>query len=135
MVRKKYRPNVFDAACGSQQVLGLIANRWTALVVYALACGTHRYGELLRKIGGVSQKMLTQTLRKLEQDGLVERRVYPVVPPKVEYSLTPLGRTLTGPLRAVCEWAERHLPELERAREAANAKPQRVGVQSEDGPP
>lgn len=135
MVRKKHRPNVFDAACGSQQVLGLIANRWTALVIHALAGGTHRYGELHRKIGGVSQKMLTQTLRKLEQDGLVKRRVYPVVPPKVEYSLTQLGRTLTGPLRAVCEWAEKHLPELERAREAGNAKAQRAGPQPKDGSP
>jgi DNA-binding HxlR family transcriptional regulator len=78
--------------------------------------GTRRYSELQRLIGGVSQKMLTQTLRKLERDGLVERHVYPVVPPKVEYSLTPLGETLTELLKAVCKWAETHLDELEAAR-------------------
>ncbi len=125
MVRASQPANVFNAQCGSQRVLDLIANRWTALVIYSLAGGTQRYSELHRKIGGVSQKMLTQTLRNLERDGLVERRVYPVVPPKVEYSLTPLGRTLTGPLRAICQWAEEHLPELERARgrAAASAAP------------
>jgi DNA-binding HxlR family transcriptional regulator len=113
-------------------VLDLIANRWTALVIYALAGGTQRYSALQRKIGGVSQKMLTQTLRKLERDGLVERRVYPVVPPKVEYSLTPLGRTLTGPLRAICRWAEGHLPELERARTLANSRARRTESGTED---
>jgi DNA-binding HxlR family transcriptional regulator len=122
MVRSRQHPNVFDSRCGSQQVLDLIANRWTTLVIYALASGTQRYSQLQRKIGGVSQKMLTQTLRGLERDGLVARRVYPVVPPKVEYSLTPLGRTLTGPLRVICEWAEEHLPELERIRAVTTAK-------------
>ncbi|HAG81467.1 MAG TPA: hypothetical protein DCL61_09895 [Cyanobacteria bacterium UBA12227] len=67
-------------------------------------------------IGGISQKMLTQTLRKLERDGIVERHVYPVVPPKVEYSLTPLGKTLTQLLKAICQWAETHLDEIENAR-------------------
>ena len=110
------KPNVFSDKCGSQQVLELIANKWTALVIYALAQGTRRYSELQREIGGVSQKMLTQTLRNLEQDGLVQRRVYPVVPPKVEYSLTPLGRTLIDPLRAICKWAEQHLHKLQAAR-------------------
>ena len=122
MVRTRQYPNVFDSRCGSQRVLGLIANRWTALVIYALAGGTQRYSQIQRKIGGVSQKMLTQTLRGLERDGLVERRVYPVVPPKVEYSLTPLGRTLTDPLRAICRWAEQHLPELERRRAITTSK-------------
>ena len=116
MVRVANPPNVFDAHCGSQRVLALIANRWTALAIYALADGTHRYSELRRRIGGISQKMLTQTLRRLEREGLVERRPYPVIPPKVEYSLTPLGRTLIEPLRAVCRWAERHLGELPPAR-------------------
>jgi DNA-binding HxlR family transcriptional regulator len=133
MVRVSQHPNVFDPRCGSHRVLDLIANRWTALVIYALAGGTQRYSELHRKIGGVSQKMLTQSLRKLERDGLVLRRVYPVVPPRVEYSLTRLGRTLTGPLRAICQWAEQHLPELERARAAADARPQRAGSRPEEG--
>jgi DNA-binding HxlR family transcriptional regulator len=121
MVRIANPPNVFDARCGSQRVLALIANRWTALVIYALADGTRRYSDLRRRIGGISQKMLTQTLRKLEHDGLVERRAYPVIPPKVEYSLTPLGRTLIVPLRAVCRWAETHLPELDSARKRPRA--------------
>ena len=133
MVRSSQLPNVFDPRCGSRRVLDLIADRWTALIICSLAGGAQRYSELHRKIGGVSQKMLTQTLRKLERDGLVERRVYPVVPPKVEYSLTPLGRTLTGPLRAICKWAEEHLPELERARANAEAKGQRSGSRL-DGP-
>ncbi len=110
------KPNVFSDQCGSQQVLGLIANKWTTLVIYALAEGTKRYSELQRGIGGVSQKMLTQTLRSLERDGLVQRHMYPVVPPKVEYSLTPLGRTLIDPLRAICRWAEQHLHKLQAAR-------------------
>jgi len=118
---KPMRPNVFSAECGSQQVLELIADKWTALVIYALAQGTKRYSELQREIGGVSQKMLTQTLRSLERDGLVERTVYPVVPPKVEYSLTPLGRTLIEPLRSICKWAETHLHQLLAAR-ARHAK-------------
>ncbi len=135
MVRARQPANVFNARCGSQRVLDLIANRWTALVIYSLAGGTRRYSELHRKIGGVSQKMLTQTLRKLERDGLVERRVFPVVPPRVEYSLTPLGRTLTGPLRAICQWAEEHLPELERARgrAAAAATPSRPRLARQAG--
>ncbi len=116
MVRSNETPSVFDPRCGAQQVLARIADRWTALIIYRLAGGTKRYSELQRTIGGVSQKMLTQTLRNLERDGLVERRVYPVIPPKVEYSLTPLGRTLIEPLRAICKWAEAHLVELEQAR-------------------
>jgi DNA-binding HxlR family transcriptional regulator len=133
MVRARQQPSVFDPRCGSRRVLDLIANRWSALVIHALAGGTKRYNELHRKIGGVSQKMLTQTLRRLEHDGLVERRVHPVVPPRVEYSLTPLGRTLRGPLRSICRWAEAHLPELERARRAADAKTRRGVSRLGDG--
>ena len=98
--------------CPSRKVLDRIADKWTSLVIYALSDGTLRYGELQRRIGGVSQKMLTQTLRSLEDDGLVARKIHPVVPPMVEYSLTPLGRTLTEPLSAVRRWAEQHLPQL-----------------------
>lgn len=116
MVRNSLKPNVFDQNCGSQQVLNLIANKWTALVICTLAQETKRYNELKREIGGISQKMLTQTLRSLERNGLVERKVYPVVPPKVEYALTPLGQTLTELLQAVCQWSEQHLPELNAAR-------------------
>lgn len=109
-------PEVFKANCPAQRVLETIADKWSIVVIYALSRETMRYSELQKLIGGVSQKMLTQTLRKLERDGLVERYVHPVVPPKVEYSLTPLGKTLTELLQAVCQWAEVHLEEIEAAR-------------------
>ena len=127
MPKKPYKPCVMDARCGSRKVLDRIADKWTALVIHVLSSGTKRSGELRRAISGISQKMLTQTLRSLENDGLVERKVYPVVPPMVEYSLTPLGRTLTEPLEAICRWAEKHLPKLEAARaRSAKAKGSRL---------
>ncbi len=122
-------PSVLNARCLSRLVLDRIADKWTALIIRVLTDGTHRYAELQRQIGGISQKMLTQTLRSLERDGLVRRTIYPVVPPKVEYALTPLGRTLIEPLQAICKWSEKHLPELEanRARGARSvtAQPRR----------
>jgi len=102
-------------------VLERIADKWTALVIQILARGTMRYAALQREIGGISQKMLTQTLRSLERDGLVRRTVHPVVPPKVEYSLTRLGRTLIEPLQALCRWSEKHLTELQANRARAKA--------------
>jgi DNA-binding HxlR family transcriptional regulator len=109
-------PSVLDPECDARKVLDRIADKWTALIIHVLASGTKRHGELRRQISGVSQKMLTQTLRSLEDDSIVNRRIYPVVPPMVEYSLTPLGRSLIEPLEAICRWAEEHLPELEAAR-------------------
>jgi DNA-binding HxlR family transcriptional regulator len=108
--------SVMNPECASRKVLERIADKWTALIIHVLSDGTKRHSELRRQISGVSQKMLTQTLRSLENDGLVERKVYPVVPPKVEYSLTPLGRSLIEPLESICHWAEAHLGELESAR-------------------
>src|SRR5262245_543475 len=113
MVRKG---DVLNPCCPSRQVLERIGEKWTALVIRVLADGTHRYSDLQRRVGGVSQKMLTQTLRGLERGGLIARHVFPVVPPRVEYSLTPLGRTLIEPLDAICRWAERHLPQMLEAR-------------------
>jgi DNA-binding HxlR family transcriptional regulator len=110
------QPNVFDQQCESRQALDLIADKWTVLIIYALINGPRRHGELRRMIQGISQKMLTQTLRRLEVDGLVQRVVFDRVPPHVEYSLTPLGDTLQDPLVAICEWAMAHLPELREAR-------------------
>src|SRR5262249_6490614 len=95
-------PSVLDAQCPSRLVLDRIADKWTALILQILARGTMRYAALQRELGGISHKMLTQTLRTLERDGLVRRTVHPVVPPKVEYSLTRLGRTLIEPLHALC---------------------------------
>ena len=100
-------------------MLDRIADKWTALIIQVLANGTRRYAALQREIGGISQKMLTQTLRSLERDGLVLRKAYPVDPPKVEYSLTRLGRTLIDPLDALCRWSEKHLPELQANRTRA----------------
>src|SRR5438270_7562001 len=114
--------SVLDAQCPSRLVLDRIADKWTALIIQLLSKQTLRYAELHREIGGISQKMLTQTLRSLERDGLVERKVYPVVPPKVEYSLSKLGRTLIEPLRALCRWSEKHLAELEANRARAKAR-------------
>ena len=110
------QPNILDPNCGSRHVLDVIADKWTMITVYTLARGTKRFGQLQREIGGISQRMLTQTLRDLERDGIVKRTVYPVVPPKVDYSLTPLGETLVEALTAVCHWAEGHLSEVEAAR-------------------
>lgn len=115
-MRNPVKPNVCDAECPSRQVLDLIADKWTAILIYRLSQGKKRYSELQREINGISQKMLTQTLRRLERDGIVERKVYAVVPPMVEYSLTPLGQTLIEPLCKLCKWAETNIPEIEAAR-------------------
>jgi len=118
MVRKTcdLAPNVLSAQCPTRQALDLIADKWTTLVIYLLARGKQRYGDLHRQVGGISQKMLTQTLRKLERDGLVSRHIYPEVPPRTEYELTKLGHTLIPPMAALCEWAGNHLGELEQSR-------------------
>jgi DNA-binding HxlR family transcriptional regulator len=110
------QPNVLDQQCESRQALERIADKWTCLIVYALLDGPRRHGELRRMIDGISQKMLTQTLRSMETDGLVQRTVIDIIPPHVEYGLTPLGRTLSEPLVAICQWAMDHLPELRAAR-------------------
>src|SRR5215471_14174185 len=109
-------PSVFDSQYGSRQVLDLLSEKWTTLVLYALVFGVKRHGELKREIKGISQKMLTRTLRTLERDGLVKRTVYHVVPPRVEYVLTPLGETLSELLKDICTWAEAHFAEIEDAR-------------------
>lgn len=106
--------DVFLRYPGSQVVVALLADKWTIPVIHALARGTRRTGELRRELAGVSQKMLTQTLRALEDHGLVERKVFPVVPPRVEYSLTDLGRSINEPLAAICEWIIGHGAHLQR---------------------
>jgi DNA-binding HxlR family transcriptional regulator len=121
MAKMSSPPSVLEPQCPSRLVLDRIAGKWTALIIQILAHGTRRYATLQREIGGISQKMLTQTLRSLERDGLVQRTVHPVVPPKVEYSLTRLGRTLIEPLRVLCRWSEKHLAELQANRAHANA--------------
>jgi DNA-binding HxlR family transcriptional regulator len=115
------QPNVLDQNCESRQALDRIADKWTCLIVYALLDGPRRHRDLLRAVEGISQKMLTQTLRSLEGDGLVERTVITTIPPHVEYALTPLGLTLGEPLAAICHWAMDHLPELQAARARSGA--------------
>ena len=114
-----FNPDVFNPQCGSREVLGLIADKWSALILYALLHRTYRHAELMRSVGGISQKMLTQTLRALEAEGLVAREVFPVVPPHVEYSLTGLGRSLSPLLAELCRWAEDHLVEIQAVRAGA----------------
>lgn len=98
----------YAAGCPSRRLLDRIGDRWTVLTVGALADGAMRFSELRRSVGGVSQKMLTQTLRGLERDGLVTRTVYAEVPPRVEYELTRAGRTLQEPLKALERWSTEH---------------------------
>lgn len=109
------RGNVYQGDCPTRQVLDRIGDKWTALIIGLLETGTLRFSELQRQLGGISQKMLTQTLRNLERDGLVSRTVYPEVPPRVEYTLTPMGATLCAPLAAVRHWAEEHIAEVSAA--------------------
>ncbi|MCT7353348.1 helix-turn-helix transcriptional regulator [Streptomyces sp. 15-116A] len=107
--------------CPTNQLLDRISDKWVALVVSALAAGPMRYSELGRKIAGVSPKMLTQTLRTLERDGLLSRTVTPSVPVRVDYTLTPLGQSLALLLTAVKDWAETHFDEVHKAREQYDA--------------
>ena len=109
--------NPYDRNCPTRKLLDRIGDRWTVLVVGALSQGSLRYSELVSRIDGVSQKMLTQTLRALEQDGLVRRTVTAAVPVRVDYELTDAGRTLQEPLRALEDWAKAHMAPILEARD------------------
>ncbi len=117
---RRAHPNASDLEMirGTRAVVDLVASKWSVDVLYLLASGTRRYSEVFYEVGEISKKTLTQTLRALERDGLIARRVYAEVPPKVEYSLTPLGWSLTGPLMAMYEWAAEHLDDVEASRMA-----------------
>ena len=108
------RYDLYDPDCPCGRALDLISSKWTSLVVISLSEGTKRYSELQRDIPTVSHKMLTQTLRKLEEKGLIQRVVYAEVPPRVEYTLTKMGQTLVAPIFAVISWAETYADELSR---------------------
>ncbi len=108
---------MFNAGCPSRAALELIAGKWALLVIPALAPGPLRNGELLRRVGGISQKMLTQTLKELQRNGLVVRTEHGTVPPNVSYRLTPMGRSLSKALIALDHWAETHHGDLAAARE------------------
>ncbi|MFD0698667.1 winged helix-turn-helix transcriptional regulator [Paenibacillus sp. GCM10027628] len=113
---KTKQPDISLAVCGYSKVLEIISNKWTALVIYALENGSIRYGEMERRIEGISKKMLTQTVRKLEWNGLVKRHITPTVPPAVEYSLTPLGESLLQPMRELRQWGRENYLHVEAAR-------------------
>lgn len=110
------RGDVMAAACPSRPILQHLTSRWGVLVMAALATGTHRFAELRRRIGGVSERMLAQTLRDLADDGLVERIPHAVVPPHVDYRLTPHGQQAAAHLVGLVDWIERSLPDLLAAR-------------------
>ncbi|CAD5203876.1 winged helix-turn-helix transcriptional regulator [Pseudomonas sp. FEN] len=109
---KVRRGELLHADCPSREVLKHMTSRWGVLVLVVLLEGTHRFSELRRKIGGVSEKMLSQTLQGLEGDGLVHRLSRPVVPPYVEYRLTPLGKAAAAKVEAMVDWIEDNLPEI-----------------------
>ncbi|WP_030438399.1 winged helix-turn-helix transcriptional regulator [Actinoplanes subtropicus] len=115
------QPNVYEANCPSRQLLDRIGDTWSVLVVVTLAEGIHRYTELAKRIEGVSPKMLTQTLRGLERDGLITRTVHPVVPPRVDYALTELGHSLYALVEGLEKWAETHIEDVQAARAAYDA--------------
>jgi DNA-binding HxlR family transcriptional regulator len=114
--------SVLAGSCPSRTSLARIANKWTAMVVTVLDERALRFGDIRKALDGISGKVLTDTLRDLERDGLISRRAYAEMPPRVEYALTPLGRTLHAPLTALCRWAEEHIPEVLVAREGYDAR-------------
>ncbi len=116
-IRSRYES--FDAGnCPVRDVLGQLGDKWSTLIIGLLGEKAHRFGELRRSIPDISQRMLTQTLKDLQRDGLVDRTVFATVPPSVEYKLTPLGRSLLSPLGMLIEWAEMHHGAIRLARQA-----------------
>lgn len=114
--------SVYAKDCPSRQILDRVGDAWSGLIVRSLADGPRRYTQLARQIAGISPKMLTQTLRGLERDGLVTRTVAAVVPPRVDYALTPLGTDLLGLMTSLQIWAERHIDDVITARAAYDAR-------------
>ncbi|WP_442575386.1 winged helix-turn-helix transcriptional regulator [Microbacterium sp. F51-2R] len=110
--------NVMLAACPSRTSLAKIANKWTAMIVVTLSDGPQRFGTIRNEVGGISGKVLAETLRDLERDGVLTRTSYDEMPPRVEYELTALGQSLREPLAALSQWAERHIEEVLDARDA-----------------
>ncbi len=114
--------DVYAKDCASRQLLDRIGDTWSVLIVASLADGPLRYSQLAARIDGISPKMLTQTLRALERDGLISRTVFPVVPPRVDYELTALGGDLLDLVRALTVWSERHISDVLAARDAYDTR-------------
>lgn len=115
--------NVMVATCPSRTSLAKIANKWTAMIVIALSGGPLRFGELQQAVDGISGKVLADTLRGLERDGIVDRTAYDEMPPRVEYELTALGQTLREPLTALSRWAEEYIEDVMSARDSYDKRP------------
>ena len=115
------RGDAFDPNCPTRAILDRIGDKWTVLVVLLLKDGPRRFTELRAGIGSVAPKVLTQTLRRLERDGLVTREVFAEVPPRVVYGLTPMGESLIKPISVVAEWAEEHMPAITAAQQEYDA--------------
>jgi DNA-binding HxlR family transcriptional regulator len=117
------RFDVMAPACPTRQVVSTLGDKWSLLVLYALESGgTLRFSQLQRTVVGITQKMLTQTLRQLERDGIVSRTVFPTIPPRVDYTLTDLGRSLSGVIAELRTWAYAHMDDIESAREEYAAR-------------
>ncbi|WP_298954667.1 helix-turn-helix domain-containing protein [uncultured Methylobacterium sp.] len=121
------RGDVFAADCPTRRLLDRIADKWSTLILLTLHDAPMRFNGLKRRIEGVSQKMLSQTLRSLERDGLVSRKVVATVPVSVTYAITPLGASLVASLRAMIDWAETRMPEVAAAQAAYDAGPREMG--------
>jgi DNA-binding HxlR family transcriptional regulator len=122
-------PGPSAAKCRIREILGRIGDKWSLFVIFRLGDGPQRFTTLKRAVDGISQRMLTVTLRGLERDGIVSRTMYPVMPPRVDYALTPLGHTLLDAVGALMAWVDEHLPEVDAARDAYDARA------TDDGPP
>jgi len=110
------------STCRAREVLQRVGDKWSVLVIDLLGQGTKRFTELHRAVDGITARMLTVTLRGLERDGIVTRTIHPVIPPRVEYALTPMGRTLLDTIGQLVTWTDSHLPEIEAARAAYDAR-------------
>ena len=121
MVREENN-TILRSGCSAYLILNIIASRWTVMVLHALQQETMRYSDLTRAIPGITQKVLTDTLRKLERNGIVERTIHPVVPPKVEYKLTELGHSLFKTTEMMAQWAESNGEKVQKSRDLYDAR-------------
>jgi len=114
------RGELFAVECPSREILKHVTSRWGVLILVALMAGTHRFSDLRRKVGGVSEKMLAQTLQCLEKDGFIHRVSLPVVPPHVEYTLTPMGEEVGHKVESLADWIEDNLPRIMKVQQGAS---------------
>jgi DNA-binding HxlR family transcriptional regulator len=126
----KPQPNICNAGCPSRYLLELLAEKWALLVIHRLHIKSHRTAELRREIGGVSEKMLIQTLRKLERYGLVSRHDFGEVPPRVEYQLTQLGSSLALPVQQIERWVAQNMVEVMKSKERFDTKSAKASAKS-----